>query len=64
MTIQRYELNVFDYIVQSDEGDLVYHKDHEEEVERLRAALREVIEHADDMNSYDAGRVALEALGE
>ena len=31
-------------------------------VERLRAALREVTEYADDMNSYDAGRVARAAL--
>ena len=41
----------------------------EAEVERLQArereleaALREVVEHAEDMNSYDAGRVARAAL--
>ncbi len=32
------------------------------EIERLRAALQEVIDYADDMNSYDAGRVARAAL--
>lgn len=34
----------------------------EKQVERLRAALSEIVEHAEDMNSYDAGRVAREAL--
>lgn len=31
-------------------------------VRELEAALSEVVEHAEDMNSYDAGRVARYAL--
>ena len=31
-------------------------------VRELEAALREVVEHAEDMNSYDAGRVARATL--
>ena len=34
----------------------------EARVRELEAALREVVEHAEDMNSYDAGRVARAAL--
>jgi len=44
------------------EGECVWYDDHVAEVERLRTALQEVIDYADDMNSYDAGRVARAAL--
>ena len=61
--------DVFVCVSPDARGEWIRYSDHQAEVERLQArereleaALREVVEHAEDMNSYDAGRVAHAAL--